>query len=152
MSAVDEKFMRCALEEATIAYDADEVPVGAVVVRGPEVIGRGHNRRETSLDPTGHAEILALREAASALGSWRLEGCTLYATLEPCVMCAGALLHARVARLVFGCLDPKGGGVRSLYRICEDSRLNHRIVVQGGILEQRCSSMLKDFFGSLRRR
>jgi len=116
------------------------------------VIGTGHNQRERLREPTSHAEILAIREAARALGSWRLEECTLYVTLEPCVMCAGAIVQARVDRLVFGCLDPKGGGVRSLYRICEDDRLNHRVVVEEGVLQERCSAILKTFFDSLRKR
>jgi tRNA(adenine34) deaminase len=146
----DQFFMSHALDEAGVAYDAMEVPVGAIVVRESRIIGKGHNQREKLLEPTSHAEILAIREAARALGSWRLEGCTLYATLEPCVMCAGALVQARIDRLVFGCLDPKGGGVRSLYRICEDERLNHRILVEGGVLQESCASILTNFFDSLR--
>lgn len=147
----DRKFMGCALDEARRAYAANEVPVGAVIVHEGEIIGKGYNRRESSLDPTHHAEMIAVVKAAQTLRSWRLEDCTLYATLEPCVMCAGALVQARVARLVFGCLDPKGGGVRSLYRICEDERLNHRITVEGGVLEDSCARILKEFFDSLRR-
>jgi tRNA(adenine34) deaminase len=147
----DRRFMSHALDEARVAYDAMEVPVGAVVVRDNRIIGKGHNQREELLEPTSHAEIVAIREAARALGSWRLEGCTLYVTLEPCVMCAGALVQARVDRLVFGCLDPKGGGVRSLYRICEDDRVNHRILVEEGVLQQKCASILKDFFDLLRK-
>jgi len=144
--------MSCALGEARAAADAAEVPVGAVVVCRGQVIGKGHNQREEFLDPTSHAEILAIRQAAHSLGSWRLEDCTLYVTLEPCVMCAGAIVQARVERLVFGCLDPKGGGVRSLYRICEDRRLNHRVVVEAGVLQESCTAILKDFFDSLRQR
>lgn len=150
-SESDRNFMRCALDEARAAYAAAEVPVGAVVVRCGAIVGRGHNLREASCDPTSHAEMIAISRAARALGSWRLEDCTLYATLEPCIMCAGALVQARVARLVFGCLDPKGGGVRSLYRICEDRRLNHRIMVEGGVLEDGCAEILREFFDSLRK-
>ncbi len=146
----DEAFMARALAEAEAARREDEVPVGAVVVCGGEVIGRGHNRREGSSDPTSHAEILAIREAAAARGSWRLEDCTLYVTLEPCVMCAGAMVQARVRRVVFGCLDPRGGAVRSLYRVCGDPRLNHRVTVTRGVLEERCGELLRRFFVSLR--
>lgn len=149
---LDRRFMCNALDEAGAASEAAEVPVGAVIVHGGQVIGQGHNQREELGDPTGHAEILAIREATASLASWRLEECTLYVTLEPCVMCAGAIVQARVERLVFGCLDPKGGGVRSLYRICEDDRLNHRVVVVGGVLQERCSAILKEFFDSLRKR
>ena len=146
----DEGFMAHALAEAEAARGEAEVPVGAVVVRGGSVVARGHNRREALAEPTGHAEILAIRETARARASWRLDDCTLYVTLEPCVMCAGAIVQARVRRLVFGCLDPKGGAVRSLYRICDDPRLNHRVDVTEGVLEERCGAILKRFFAGLR--
>jgi tRNA(adenine34) deaminase len=144
-------FMRTALELARRAARRGEVPVGAVVVKEGVVVGRGSNRRERASDPTGHAEILALRQAARALGDWRLEGTTLYVTLEPCVMCAGAIVNARVPRVVYGCRDPKGGAVDSLYDVLRDRRLNHRVDVTQGVLEQECSVMLREFFRRLRR-
>ena len=146
----DEAFMACALALAEAARREAEVPVGAVVVRSGAVIGQGRNRREAQAEPTSHAEILAIRQAARARASWRLDDCTLYVTLEPCVMCAGAIVQARIRRLVFGCLDPKGGAVRSLYRICDDPRLNHRVAVTEGVLGERCSVILKGFFAALR--
>ena len=142
--------MARALAEAEAAASEGEVPVGAVVVRRGSVVGQGRNRREALAEPTSHAEILAMREAARARASWRLEDCTLYVTLEPCVMCAGAVVQARIERLVFGCLDPKGGAVRSLYRICDDPRLNHRVAVTEGVLGERCSAVLRGFFTALR--
>ena len=148
----DAVFMAQALAEAEAARGEEEVPVGAVVVCGGQVIGRGHNRRETLADPTSHAEILAIREAVEVRPSWRLDDCTLYVTLEPCVMCAGAIVQARVRRVVFGCLDPKGGAVRSLYQICDDPRLNHRVDVTEGVLAERCGEILKRFFATLRER
>src|SRR4051812_45562789 len=127
----EERWMREALVLAREASDADEVPIGAVVVHLPSgrIIGRGANRRERDHDPTAHAEILAMREAGGALGHWRLLDCALYVTLEPCPMCAGALVNARIPRLVYGCDDPKAGAVRTLYQLCEDERLNHRLEV-----------------------
>jgi len=148
----DAGFMLSALAEATRAGLAAEIPVGAVVVREGVIIAAGRNEREALQDPTAHAEMLALRAAARALNSWRLEGCTLYATLEPCIMCVGAILQARIARLVFGCLDPKAGAVASLYRMCDDARLNHRVEVSSGILQGECSEMLASFFAELRLR
>ena len=142
--------MARALAEAEAANRAAEVPVGAVVVSGGSVIGRGHNLREALRDPTGHAEILAIREAARQRASWRLDDCTLYVTLEPCVMCAGAIVQARIRRLVFGCPDPKGGAVRSLYEVCDDPRLNHRVAVTEGVLGERCGVLLRRFFAGLR--
>jgi tRNA(adenine34) deaminase len=142
--------MAAALEEARAAAACEEVPVGAVVVTGQSIIARGRNRRESLQDPTAHAEILALKEASSRLGSWRLHACVLYVTLEPCIMCVGAIIQARVGRLVFGCLDPKAGAVESLYRLCEDRRLNHQPQVSGGILEEECARILKEFFEKLR--
>ncbi len=140
--------MRAAIAEANKALAADEVPIGAIVVHEPaqKVIGRGHNRRETDHDPTAHAEIIALQQAARELKSWRLIDCALVVTLEPCPMCAGAIVNARVPRLVYGCADPKAGAVRTLYRLCEDDRLNHRVVVEEGVLADECAELLKNFF------
>lgn len=147
----DEELMRLALEEARQAMQGGDVPVGAVVVdEAGTVIGTGRNRREIDHDPTGHAEIVAMRAAAARLGTWRLHGATLFVTLEPCVMCAGALVNARVERVVYGCDDPKAGALRSLYLIGEDTRLNHRYVVTPGILASECSSLLSGFFAALR--
>ena len=125
-----------------------EVPIGCVVVHDPtgRVVGRGFNRRETDRDPTAHAEILAMREAGGALGHWRLVDCTLVVTLEPCPMCAGAIVNARVPRLVYGCDDPKAGAVRTLYQLCNDDRLNHRVEVTAGVLADECAELLRSFF------
>ena len=142
----DEYFMRIALEEAEAAFDADEVPVGAIMVQGDAVIARTHNRRESSNDPTGHAELLALRIAAQKLQRWRLSESTLYVTKEPCIMCAGAMVNARLGRLVYGCRDEKGGAVDSLYSLLSDNRLNHQVEVVSGILEDKCAEILKRFF------
>lgn len=142
--------MEQALEQARLAAEMGEVPVGAVVVHQGQVIARAHNLREQSQDPTTHAELLALVRAARELGSWRLCDTTLYVTLEPCPMCAGALVNARVEQLVYGCPDPKAGAVRTLYTICEDPRLNHRLQVTRGVLAQRCAQELSDFFARLR--
>ena len=138
--------MCMALEEAKRAGEEGEVPVGAVLVSGGQVIARGRNRPIAMSDPTAHAEILALREAATNTGNYRLPGCTLYVTIEPCAMCAGALLQARVGRLVFGAEDPKAGAVRSLYTLLEDERLNHRVEVTAGVLPQECREVLRTFF------
>lgn len=142
----DERFMREALAEARKAFEKDEVPVGAVVVKDGLVIGRGHNLRETLNDPTAHAEMVALREAARRIGSWRLEGTTVYVTLEPCPMCAGALVLARVERLVFGAYDPKAGAVVSLMSLLSDDRLNHRVEFTGGLLAEESVELLREFF------
>jgi tRNA(adenine34) deaminase len=142
----DEKFMRLALAEAEKAFQAGEVPVGAVVVRGGEVIASAHNGPVGLKDPSAHAEILALRRAAAEEGNYRLAGTTLYVTIEPCLMCAGALIHARVSRLVFGAPDPKGGAVVSLYGVLQDGRLNHRVEATGGVLREACSEILSRFF------
>ena len=142
----DEQFMCMALEEAKRAGEEGEVPVGAVLVSGGQVIARGRNRPIAMSDPTAHAEVLALREAAAKVGNYRLPGCTLYVTIEPCAMCAGALLQARVGRLVFGAEDPKAGAVRSLYTLLEDERLNHRVEVTAGVLPQECQEVLHRFF------
>jgi tRNA(adenine34) deaminase len=142
----DEQFMRLALAEADKAIHAGEVPVGAVIVGGGEGIAAAYNGRVGLKDPSAHAEILALRRAAVAEGNYRLAGSTLYVTIEPCLMCAGALIHARVSRLVFGAQDPKGGAVVSLYRVLDDSRLNHRIEVTGGVLAEECGEIMSRFF------
>jgi len=142
----DSQYMQIALEEATRAFAKEEVPVGAVLVQGERILARAHNLRETRGDATAHAEILAIREACKQVGGWRLEDSTLYVTLEPCPMCAGAILQARVERLVYGADDPKAGVVKSLYSMLEDERFNHRVQVTGGVLEQECSAILKDFF------
>ena len=139
-------FMRLALEEAEAAFDADEVPVGAVIVQGDAVIARTHNRRESSNDPTGHAELLALRVAAQKVQRWRLSEATLYVTKEPCIMCAGAMVNARLGRLVYGCRDEKGGAVDSLYKLLSDNRLNHQVEVVSGVLGDECAEILKRFF------
>ncbi|MBI4728391.1 MAG: nucleoside deaminase [Acidobacteria bacterium] len=138
--------MRAALAEARAAAEAGDVPIGCVVAREGEILARGRNRREADADPTAHAEILALREAARAVGSWRLEGCTVYATLEPCAMCAGALVLARVPRLVCGAEDPKAGACGSVFDIVREPRLNHRVEVVSGVLAGECGEMLREFF------
>ncbi|MGZ8600586.1 MAG: tRNA adenosine(34) deaminase TadA [Actinomycetota bacterium] len=135
-----------ALAEARTAGEGGDVPVGAVIARGEEVLGRAGNAREREQDPTAHAEILALRQAAAALGSWHLEGCTLYVTLEPCAMCAGALVLSRIDRLVFGAADPKAGFVGSLGDLARDPRLNHALEVTSGVLADACGDVLRDFF------
>lgn len=143
--------MRLALAEAGLAAGTPDVPIGAVVVDpAGEVIGRGHNVREALADPTGHAEVVALREAAAAVGSWRLEGCTLVVTLEPCTMCAGAVVLSRVDRLVYGAVDPKAGAVGSLWDVVRDRRLNHRPEVVGGVLAEECATPIRAFFRSHR--
>ena len=149
-SAYDEA-MLLALTEARAALATDDVPVGAVVL-GPDgsVLGRGRNDREATRDPTGHAEVVAMREAATALGSWRLDDCTLVVTLEPCTMCAGAIVLARVARLVFGAYDEKAGAVGSLWDVVRDRRLNHRPEVVAGVLAEECGQVLLDFFDAHR--
>jgi len=148
----DKIFMGEALREARKAADLDEVPVGAVIVHNGEVIGRGCNLRETSQDPTDHAEMIAIREAARHTGFWRLCDCTLYVTLEPCVMCMGAIILARIQRLVFGCRDPRAGAVGSIYNLAEDERFNHRVEVTEGVEEDACSRILSGFFADLRHR
>lgn len=148
----DHSYMELALAQAKEAGARGEVPVGAVVVRRDQVVGRGFNRREELQDPLSHAELVAIRQAANHFQSWRLAECELYVTLEPCIMCVGAILQARIQRLVFGCLDAKAGAVESLYRLCDDERLNHRLPVSGGILAQPCALLLEDFFSELRAR
>ena len=150
----DERWMRDAIACARQAEAIGEVPIGCVVVHGPSgrVIGRGYNRRIVDRDPTAHAEILAMREAGRELGDWRLEGTTMFVTLEPCAMCAGALVNARVERLVFGAYDPKAGFCGSLGNLVQDARLNHRLEVEGGFMEERSRAMLQEFFRQLRQR
>ena len=144
------KWMRLALREAEQAFDIKEVPVGAVIMKGSHLIGRGHNQMELLTDPTAHAEIIAITAAASFLGDWRLEECTLYVTKEPCAMCAGAIINSRLEKVVFGCYDEKEGCCGSLYQICSDPRFSHKTAVKGGILENDCSSLLVNFFKNRR--
>ncbi len=149
-------WMKEALALAETAAAAEEIPVGAIVVHHsegtePRIIGRGFNRREAEHDPSAHAEIVAMREAGRALASWRLIDCTLYVTLEPCPMCAGAMVQGRVSRVVYGCADPKAGAVQTLFRLCDDVRLNHRMEVVGGVLGEECGAVLKAFFAARRR-
>jgi tRNA(adenine34) deaminase len=146
-----EEFMRMALREAEAALAENEVPVGAVVVHSGRVIASAHNQRETLRDPTAHAEMIAITQAAEVLGSWRLEGAAMYVTLEPCAMCAGALVLARMPLVIYGATDPKAGAVASLFRLLEDARLNHRANVVGGILAQPCGEILTRFFAEKRR-
>jgi tRNA(adenine34) deaminase len=143
---VDESFMLRALAEAALAISENEVPVGAVIVREERIIASAHNQREQLRDPTAHAEMIAITQAAETLGSWRLNNCTLYATLEPCPMCAGAILQARIPRIVYGASDPKSGAIDSLYEMLRDARLNHRAETAGGVLATECSEMLSRFF------
>ena len=149
--SADVAWMAEALAEARLAPATGDVPVGALVI-GPdgEVLGRGHNAREAGADPTAHAELLALREAAARLGRWRLEGCTLVSTLEPCTMCAGALVLARIRRLVFGAWDAQAGAAGSVRDVVRDRRLNHRVEVVGGVAAEECSALLRDFFAARR--
>jgi tRNA(adenine34) deaminase len=146
----DEYFMRLALREAERALEHDDVPVGAVVVREGEVIGAAHNERELRQDPSAHAELLAIREAARAVGSWRLLGSVLYVTLEPCAMCAGAIVLGRVPRVVYGTADPKAGAAGSVLDVLAEPRLNHRPEVAGGLLADECAALLRAFFASRR--
>ena len=146
ISKEDERFMRAAIKAAAIAEENGDVPIGAVIVYENQIIGKAYNQREQLQDPTAHAEIIALTQAAAAIGSWRLEGCRIYVTLEPCPMCAGALVLSRMDRLIFGCDDSKAGACKSLYNIVQDERLNHRLEVTSGVLREECSRLLQDFF------
>ena len=146
----DEYFMRLALREAERALEHDDIPVGAIVVLDGEVVGTGHNEREVRADPTAHAELIALRDAARALGTWRVLDTVLYVTLEPCAMCAGALVLARVPRVVYGASDPKAGAAGSVLDVLGESRLNHRPEVSGGLLADECALLLRDFFTARR--
>lgn len=144
--------MREAIKQAEMALQMGEVPVGAVVEKDGEIIGRGHNLTETSKDPTAHAEMQAIREAAKALGGWRLSGCSLYVTIEPCSMCAGAIVLSRLSQVVIGTADSKAGACGSVLNILDQPRLNHRPIVVSGILEEECRNIMKDFFISLRKK
>ena len=150
MDAPDERVMRLALEEARAAAAGGDVPVGAVIVRGDEILAREGNAREREQDPTAHAEILALRQASAAIGSWHLEGCAMVVTLEPCAMCAGAIVLARLDRLVFGASDPKAGFAGSLGDLVRDGRLNHEVDVTVGVLAEECGEILRSFFAERR--
>lgn len=143
-------FMELALHQAESALRRGEIPIGAVLVQEGRVVAQNHNRREELCDATAHAEVLVIREAGRILGGWRLPGATLYVTVEPCPMCAGALVQARVERLVYGAADPKGGAAGTLYDIVRDGRLNHRLAVTGGVMERRCAALLQEFFRSRR--
>jgi tRNA(adenine34) deaminase len=151
-SGEDAAWMELALEQARLAAGAGEVPVGALVIKDGEILGQGHNRNLLDHDPTAHAEIVALRQAAQRLGNHRLVGCTVYATIEPCSMCAGALIHARVSRLVYGASDPKAGAAGSVLQVLNHPGLNHKMEVTAGVLAQECSEILQDFFRRKRER
>jgi len=138
--------MRVAIEAARVAEENGDVPIGAVIVHNNQIIAKAYNQREQLADPTAHAEIIALTQAAAALETWRLNGCTMYVTLEPCPMCAGALVLARIDRIVYGCDDPKTGAIKSLYNIVQDNRLNHRVDVTSGVLADECRRILQEFF------
>jgi tRNA(adenine34) deaminase len=146
----DKRYMHLAMQEASAAEALAEVPIGALVVRDGEIIGRGHNLRETEQDPTAHAEMIAIRQAAQKLGSWRLIDCTLYVTLEPCVMCMGGIILARIPHLVYGCRDPRVGAAGSIYNFSTDDRFNHQVQVREGVLQGECSDQLSSFFRQLR--
>jgi tRNA(adenine34) deaminase len=145
-----DRWMRQALNQARIAFDANEVPVGAVIVHDDRIIAEGYNQRETLQDPTAHAEMIAITQASEALGSWRLLDCTLYVTLEPCPMCAGAIVQSRIPTVVYGTTDPKGGACHTLYQITNDPRLNHTATVLGGVLREECKAILQEFFAAQR--
>jgi tRNA(adenine34) deaminase len=148
----EESMMQLALDQARQALKLDEVPIGCVIIHEPsgKIIAAAHNRRESDADPTAHAEMIAIRQAAKATGDWRLEDCTLVVTLEPCPMCAGAIVNARIPKLIYGCADTKAGAVATLFRLCDDSRLNHRVQVQSGVLADQCAQLLSEFFQSKR--
>ena len=144
-------YMKHALKEAQKAYIKGEVPVGTVIVKAGKIIARAHNLREKNNDPTAHAEILAIKKAAKKLGGWRLTGCDMYVTLEPCAMCAGAIIHSRIARLYLGAMDSKAGAAGSILNLFSEDRFNHSVEIESGIMEQECSEILKNFFKSLRK-
>jgi tRNA(adenine34) deaminase len=146
----NERWMEHAFREAELAYKRKEVPVGAVIVRDSRIVGRGYNQIESLQDPTAHAEMIAITAAANQVGNRRLEDCTLYVTLEPCPMCAGAIILARLPRLVYGSEDPKAGACGTLFNIVQDDRLNHRVEVAGGVMREQCAAILKDFFTKVR--
>ena len=141
-----EKWMNSAIEQAAIAYEQKEVPIGSVIVSEGQIIGRGYNKVESLKDPTAHAELIAITSASSTLENWRLIDCDIYVTLEPCIMCSGAIVNARIKNIFFGAYDSKYGAVSSMYNLCNDTRLNHQSGVKGGILEKECSSLLNSFF------
>lgn len=147
---IDEKYMRQALRQAKKAYDLDETPIGCVIVHEGQVIGRGYNRRNTDKNPLAHAEITAIRKASRKLGDWRLEECTLYVTLEPCQMCAGAIVQSRVARVVVGCMNPKAGCAGSILNLLDVKEFNHQVQLETGVMEEECSALMKEFFKELR--
>lgn len=147
-----ERYMKEALAEAKKAAAAGEVPVGAVIVKDGEIVGRGHNETETAKDPTAHAEMIAIRQAAKNLGGWRLTGCTMYVTTEPCSMCAGAIVWSRISRLFIGTMDPKSGACGSVFNIPQEGRLNHFVEIETGLMQEECSSLMKSFFKELRKR
>lgn len=146
------KFMKEALAEAEKAFALGEVPIGAVIVKDGQIIARGHNLTETSKDPTAHAEMIAIRQAAKVLGGWRLIGCDLYVTVEPCTMCSGAMIWSRIDNLYIGAMDPKAGACGSVFNIPEEGRLNHRIHVETGLMEEECAALMRQFFTQLRNR
>ena len=147
---IDEKYMRQAIRQAKKAYELDETPIGCVIVREGKVIGRGYNRRNTDKNPLAHAEITAIRKASRKLGDWRLEECTLYVTLEPCQMCAGAIVQSRVARVVAGCMNPKAGCAGSILNLLDMKEFNHQVQLETGVMEEECSALMKEFFKELR--
>ena len=147
----DYYFMERALKQAEVAYIKGEVPVGAVVVKDGEIISRGYNLRESTNDPTAHAELIAMKKASKKLNSWRLSGCTLYVTLEPCPMCSGVIVNSRIDRVVFGAYDRKAGCCTTLYHLCNDERFNHRAEILGGVSEEKCAKILSDFFKEKRK-
>ncbi|MDY7010199.1 MAG: tRNA adenosine(34) deaminase TadA [Planctomycetota bacterium] len=150
-SEQSEYLMRAAITQARLAEALGDVPIGAVIARGGEIITSAHNRRIIDADPTAHAEMLAIRSAAESIGDWRLTGCSIAVTLEPCPMCAGAIVLARIDRLIYGAADPKAGAVKTLYQICSDDRLNHKVEIISGVLTDECSRLMSDFFQRQRR-
>ena len=150
IEAQDRKFMELAIERAKFAGRMGEVPIGAILVKDGEVVAEGYNRREMDHDPAGHAEFTAIRIFSRLTKAWRMSGCTIYVTLEPCIMCAGLMQQSRIDRCVFGAYDPKGGALGSLYQVNEDERLNHTFEVTGGVMEEECAQLLKDFFAKRR--
>lgn len=149
---IDQKYMREAIKQAKKAYALEEVPIGCVIVYDGKIIGRGYNRRTIDKNPLAHAEIQAIRKASRKMGDWRLEDCTLYVTLEPCQMCAGAIVQARIPEVMIGCMNPKAGCAGSIYNLLQEPAFNHQVSLFKGVLEEECSQMLKDFFRSLRTR
>ena len=150
MDKQDNKYMKEALKEAQKSYNKEEIPVGAVIVKDGKIIGRGHNLKETKNDTTNHAEIIAIKKASKKLNSWRLTGCTMYVTLEPCTMCAGALIQARLDKVVIGTMDEKTGACGSVLNVVEDYKFNHRVEIEKGVMEKECKSIIQEFFKKLR--